>query len=153
MSYGLIAMSVASVGEIIMAFLSDLTSAFGVGELVIILLIVLVIFWNNNLPGIREGLGQGIENFRQSIKSPDSLPALLEKEKREYSSPTMFGFGIGELILILLIVLVVFGANKLPSIGEGVGKAIQNFRKAIKSPDSIDVTPERKADEQTDEKH
>ena len=71
----------------------------------------------------------------------------------EYSPPTMFGFGIGELILILLIVLVVFGANKLPSIGEGLGKGILNFRKAIKSPDSIDVTPERKADEQTDEKH
>jgi sec-independent protein translocase protein TatA len=81
------------------------------------------------------------------------LPALIEKEKKEYSSPIMFGFGIGELIVILLIVLVVFGANKLPDIGEGLGKSIQNFRKAIKSPDSIDVTPERKADEKTDEKH
>jgi sec-independent protein translocase protein TatA len=81
------------------------------------------------------------------------LPALIEKEKKEYSSPIMFGFGIGELILILLIVLVVFGANKLPGIGEGLGKGIQNFRKTIKSPDSIDVTPEKKADEQADEKH
>jgi sec-independent protein translocase protein TatA len=69
-----------------------------------------------------------------------------------YSSPTMFGFGVGELIIVLLIVLVVFGANKLPGIGEGLGKGIQSFRKAIKSPDSIDVTPERKADERTDEK-
>ena len=71
----------------------------------------------------------------------------------EYSPATMFGFGIGELILILLIVLVVFGANKLPGIGEGLGKGILNFRKAIKSPDSIDVTPERTTDEQANEKH
>jgi sec-independent protein translocase protein TatA len=80
------------------------------------------------------------------------MPALPEGEKMAYSSPTMFGFGIGELIIVLLIVLVVFGANKLPGIGEGLGKGIQSFRKAIKSPDSIDVTPERKADERTDEK-
>ena len=76
-----------------------------------------------------------------------------EGDDMEYSPPTMFGFGIGELILILLIVLVVFGANKLPGIGEGLGKGIQNFRKTIKSPDSIDVTPERKDDKQADEKH
>ncbi len=75
-----------------------------------------------------------------------------EQRKKEYSPATMFGFGIGELILILLIVLVVFGANKLPGIGDGLGKGILNFRKAIKSPDSIDVTPEKKADEQTNEK-
>jgi sec-independent protein translocase protein TatA len=77
---------------------------------------------------------------------------LPERENMEYSPATMFGFGIGELILILLIVLVVFGANKLPGIGEGLGKGILNFRKAIKSPDSIDVTPEKKADEQANEK-
>jgi sec-independent protein translocase protein TatA len=69
-----------------------------------------------------------------------------------YSLVIMFGFGIGELVIVLLIVLVVFGANKLPGIGEGLGKGIQNFRKSIKSPDSIDVTPERKAGDSTDEK-
>jgi len=60
----------------------------------------------------------------------------------------MFGLGIGELIIILVIVLVIFGAGKLPDIGEGLGRGIRNFRKAVKAPDEIDVTPENKpADE------
>lgn len=47
----------------------------------------------------------------------------------------MFGMGIGELSLILLIVLVVFGARKLPEIGDGLGKGILNFRKSLKQSD------------------
>ena len=43
----------------------------------------------------------------------------------------MFGLGIPELLLILLIVVVVFGASRLPQIGEGLGKGIRNFRKAV----------------------
>lgn len=54
--------------------------------------------------------------------------------------------GIGELLVILVIVLIVFGAGKLPDIGEGLGRGIRNFRKAVKAPDEIDVTP--KKDEQ-----
>lgn len=42
----------------------------------------------------------------------------------------MFGFGIPELIVVLLIVLVVFGANRLPELGGAVGKSIRNFKKA-----------------------
>jgi sec-independent protein translocase protein TatA len=38
--------------------------------------------------------------------------------------------GMGELVVILLIVLVVFGANKLPGIGDALGKSIKNFKKA-----------------------
>lgn len=38
--------------------------------------------------------------------------------------------GMGELIIILLIVLVVFGANKLPGIGDALGRSIKNFKKA-----------------------
>ena len=38
--------------------------------------------------------------------------------------------GMGELIVILLIVLVVFGANKLPGIGDALGRSIKNFKKA-----------------------
>ena len=38
--------------------------------------------------------------------------------------------GMGELIIILLIVLVVFGANKLPQIGDALGRSIKNFKKA-----------------------
>jgi len=44
--------------------------------------------------------------------------------------------GIWELILILLIVLLVFGAAKLPEVGRALGKAIREFRKATTEPDS-----------------
>jgi len=50
------------------------------------------------------------------------------------------GLGFGELALILVIVLIIFGAGKLPDIGEGLGRGIRNFRKAVKMPDAIDVT-------------
>jgi sec-independent protein translocase protein TatA len=53
----------------------------------------------------------------------------------------MFGLGIGEMVVILVIVLIIFGAGKLPELGEGLGKGIRNFRKAAGEPDSIDVTP------------
>lgn len=56
----------------------------------------------------------------------------------------MFGFGVTELIIILAIVLVIFGAGKLPEIGAGLGKGIKNFKKATSDMDEIDVTPEKK---------
>lgn len=46
--------------------------------------------------------------------------------------------GMGELIVILLIVLVVFGANKLPGIGDALGRSIKNFKKASAVDDSTD---------------
>jgi len=62
---------------------------------------------------------------------------------------TMFGLGIGELLIILVIVLVVFGAGKLPEIGESIGKSIQNFRKSVKT-EEIDITPDSDAEKQPD---
>ena len=59
----------------------------------------------------------------------------------------MFGLGIGELVVILVIVMIIFGAGKLPEIGEGLGRGVRNFRKAMKAPDEIDITP-KKDDEQ-----
>ena len=53
----------------------------------------------------------------------------------------MFGLGIGEMLVILVIVLIIFGAGKPPELGEGLGRGIKNFRKAAGEPDSIDVTP------------
>lgn len=62
----------------------------------------------------------------------------------------MFGLGITELIIILVIILIMFGAGKLPEIGEGLGRGISNFRKSIRQPDEIDVTP-RDEKEATDD--
>jgi len=64
----------------------------------------------------------------------------------------MFGIGFPELLIILVIVLVMFGANKLPEIGASMGKAIKNFKKATSEPDEIDVTPSKSKDE-TPDKH
>jgi len=63
----------------------------------------------------------------------------------------MFGIGIPELLIILVIILVIFGANKLPEIGAGMGKAIKNFKKATSEPEEIDVTP-KKDDEPVEKK-
>jgi sec-independent protein translocase protein TatA len=52
-----------------------------------------------------------------------------------------FGMGFGELVLILVIVTVVFGATKLPQLGDGLGKAIKNFKRSVGSLNEIDVTP------------
>jgi len=46
----------------------------------------------------------------------------------------MFGLGTTELIVILVIVVIIFGAGKLPEIGGGIGKAIKNFKKATNEP-------------------
>jgi sec-independent protein translocase protein TatA len=53
----------------------------------------------------------------------------------------MFGFGMPELIIILVIVLVVFGAGKLPEIGGALGKSIRNFKKASEGKDEIVIKP------------
>jgi sec-independent protein translocase protein TatA len=55
----------------------------------------------------------------------------------------MFGIGMPELIIILIIILIIFGAGKLPEIGAGMGKAIRNFKGASsenekKEPDKIE---------------
>jgi sec-independent protein translocase protein TatA len=52
----------------------------------------------------------------------------------------MFSLGIWELLIILVIVLMLFG-RRLPELGEGLGKGIRSFRKSVKEPDEIDVTP------------
>ena len=54
----------------------------------------------------------------------------------------MFGIGTTELLIVLGIVIVLFGARRLPELGSGVGKAIKNFKAGISGKDEIDVTPE-----------
>ncbi len=53
----------------------------------------------------------------------------------------MFGLGVPELIIILVIIFVIFGAGKLPEIGGAIGKGIKSFKKATKDADAIEVTP------------
>jgi sec-independent protein translocase protein TatA len=43
----------------------------------------------------------------------------------------MFGFGHWEVLIILILVLIIFGAGKLPEIGSGIGNAIRNFKKGV----------------------
>lgn len=57
------------------------------------------------------------------------------------------GIGMQELLVILVIVVVVFGAKRLPELGSGIGKAIKNFKKATNEVDEIDVTPREKSDD------
>ena len=55
----------------------------------------------------------------------------------------MFGIGTTELLVILGIVVIVFGARRLPELGSGLGQAIKNFKKGLSTKDEIDVTPKK----------
>ena len=62
----------------------------------------------------------------------------------------MFGsMGFTELLLILFIVLIIFGAGKLPQLGEGLGKAIKGFKKSVHEADAIEAEAEAAAQQQT----
>jgi sec-independent protein translocase protein TatA len=57
--------------------------------------------------------------------------------------------GFGEILIVLVVVLLIFGANKIPQLGDALGKGIKNFRKATGGgDDSIDVTPGKGEPEQ-----
>lgn len=61
----------------------------------------------------------------------------------------MFGsLGPGELIIIFLILVLLFGAKKLPQLGEGIGKALKNFKKSVNDPDSDSTEKKELKDEE-----
>jgi sec-independent protein translocase protein TatA len=58
----------------------------------------------------------------------------------------MFGLGLPELLIIMVIVLLLFGASRLGDIGSGLGKAIRGFKDSMAGKDAIDVTPKKDDD-------
>lgn len=61
----------------------------------------------------------------------------------------MFGLGPWELVLIFLIVLIIFGAGKLPQLGANLGKGIKNFRESLREKDSLASKSQTKEEEES----
>ena len=60
----------------------------------------------------------------------------------------MFGFRIIEIVIALIIVIVLFGASRLPEIGRGVGEALKNFKKSISETSERDDVQKKKTDQE-----
>ena len=62
----------------------------------------------------------------------------------------MFGLGVPELMVILVIALVIFGPSKLPQIGSGLGKAIRDFKKGVTGGDDEETAKDEKKESPKD---
>jgi len=75
--------------------------------------------------------------------------ALSDEPSGPFGGMLMFGIGMPELIIILIIILIIFGAGKLPEIGSGIGKGIKNFKKATNEAQKEIQEPEEKGESET----
>jgi sec-independent protein translocase protein TatA len=57
------------------------------------------------------------------------------------------GLGTGEIILIIFMVVIVFGASKLPQLGDGLGRAIKSFKRAVSSANEIEASVKKPGSE------
>ena len=80
-----------------------------------------------NPKGGVDRVGSHVRHDVRGRRRPRSAP----RNAREVAH--MFGLGMPELLIILLIVVIIFGASRLPQLGEGLGKAIKNFKKGVSS--------------------
>lgn len=64
----------------------------------------------------------------------------------------MFGIGTQELLIIFILILIIFGAKRLPALGSGLGKAIRNFKQGVSEPDEIDITPTKEQETKNENK-
>jgi sec-independent protein translocase protein TatA len=87
-----------------------------------------------------------IRYFSRAAKSQGSTLRLTSK------GGFMFGLGVQELLIILVIALVLFGPSKLPQIGSGLGKAIRDFKKGISGEEPEDGAKDERAAKKEDGK-
>ena len=59
----------------------------------------------------------------------------------------MFGLGTQELLIILVLVMIIFGAGKLPQVGSSLGKGLRNFKKGVSDAEEDDEVEEAKVEE------
>jgi len=59
--------------------------------------------------------------------------------------------GLTGILLVIIVVLIITGFNKLPQVGSGLGRSIKNFKRSLNEPNEIDVTPEAERKKHTDE--
>lgn len=64
----------------------------------------------------------------------------------------MFGLGTQELIIILVLVLIIFGAGKLPQVGSALGKGLRNFKEGVKTGEEEDEEDSKQIEENNREK-